>query len=56
MKRLHRIRRLFRLPSWYFGPQLFGAYAKPLGLYYEFVLLLCGIFSFYAFIAEGQMG
>jgi hypothetical protein len=39
MKPLHRIRRLFRLPSWYFGPQLFGAYA-PLGLIMEFVFFV----------------
>jgi Na+/H+-dicarboxylate symporter len=42
---------------WYFGPQLFGAYAKPLGLYYGVcAFLLCGIFSFYAFIAGGTNG
>ncbi len=40
-----------------FGPQLFGSYAKPLGLYYG----LCSFyfivfFSLYAFIAAGKAG
>lgn len=40
-----------------FGPQLFGAYAKPLGLYYA----VCGFyfvvfFSLYAFFAGGKNG
>lgn len=39
------------------GPQLFGFYAKPLGLYYLFgsIYFLIG-FSFFAFIAHGQYG
>lgn len=37
-----------------FGPQLFGAYAKSLGLYYGFGLFyFLVIFSLYAFIAGG---
>ncbi len=40
-----------------FGPQLFGAYAKPLGLYYG----VCGFyfvvfFSLYAWISGGKLG
>ena len=40
-----------------FGPQLFGTYAKPLGLYYA----VCGFyfivfFSLYAFMAGGKKG
>lgn len=40
-----------------FGPQLFGAYAKPLGLYYgvcAFYFIL--FFSLYAFLAGGKLG
>ena len=40
-----------------FGPQLFGAYAKPLGLYYSvcaFYFLV--FFSLYAFMAGGKKG
>lgn len=40
-----------------FGPQLFGAYAKPLGLYYAvcaFYFLV--FFSLYAFMAGGKKG
>ncbi|MBG6109471.1 Na+/H+-dicarboxylate symporter [Flavobacterium sp. CG_23.5] len=37
-----------------FGPQLFGAYAKPLGLYYAVCAFYFVVFfSFYAFIAGG---
>jgi hypothetical protein len=45
IEKLNRIRRLFRLQVGIFGPQLFGAYQKPLGLYYGVcAFLLCGIF------------
>lgn len=40
-----------------FGPQLFGAYAKPLGLYYatcSFYFIV--FFSLYAFMAGGKTG
>lgn len=40
-----------------FGPQLFGAYAKPLGLYYgvcAFYFIV--FFSLYAFLAAGKLG
>ncbi len=40
-----------------FGPQLFGAYAKPIGLYYAvcaFYFLV--FFSLYAFLAGGKKG
>jgi Na+/H+-dicarboxylate symporter len=40
-----------------FGPQLFGAYAKPLGLYYavcSFYFIV--FFSLYAFLAGGKLG
>jgi Na+/H+-dicarboxylate symporter len=48
---------LISLSSWYFGPQLFGAYAKPLGLYYGVcAFTLWYFFSFYAFIAGGTNG
>jgi Na+/H+-dicarboxylate symporter len=44
------------LPSWYFGPQLFGAYAA-IGLYYGVcAFTLWYFFSFYAFIAGGTNG
>jgi Na+/H+-dicarboxylate symporter len=40
-----------------FGPQLFGAYAKPLGLYYAVCAFYFVIFfSLYAFIAGGKKG
>ena len=40
-----------------FGPQLFGAYAKPLGLYYAVCAFYFVVFfSFYAFIAGGKKG
>jgi hypothetical protein len=35
---------LFRLSSWYFGPQLFGAYATIGSLLWSLCFLLCGIF------------
>lgn len=39
------------------GPQLFGFYAKPLGLYYGFGLFYFFVFfSIYAFIAQGKSG
>lgn len=39
------------------GPQLFGFYAKPLGLYYiAGIIYFLVFFSFYAFIADGQNG
>jgi len=39
------------------GPQLFGFYAKPIGLYYIFGLLyFFTIFSFFAFLAFGIKG
>lgn len=39
------------------GPQLFGFYAKPLGLYYiAGVVYFFVFFSLYAFIAKGQNG
>ncbi|MDP3313613.1 dicarboxylate/amino acid:cation symporter [Lutibacter sp.] len=38
-----------------FGPQLFGAYAKPLGLYYGVsIFYFIVFFSFYAFLAGGR--
>jgi Na+/H+-dicarboxylate symporter len=40
-----------------FGPQLFGAYAKPLGLYYAVCAFYFVVFfSMYAFIAGGKLG
>lgn len=40
-----------------FGPQLFGAYAKPLGLYYAVcVFYFVVFFSLYAYIAAGRKG
>ena len=40
-----------------FGPQLFGAYAKPLGLYYGVCAFYFVVFfSLYAFIAGGTKG
>ncbi|WP_395048710.1 dicarboxylate/amino acid:cation symporter [Flavobacterium sp.] len=40
-----------------FGPQLFGAYAKPLGLYYAVCALYFVVFfSIYAFMAGGRKG
>jgi Na+/H+-dicarboxylate symporter len=40
-----------------FGPQLFGAYAKPLGLYYAVCAFYFVVFfSLYAFIAGGNKG
>jgi Na+/H+-dicarboxylate symporter len=40
-----------------FGPQLFGAYAKPLGLYYAVCAFYFVVFfSLYAFIAGGKKG
>ncbi|MFE3871467.1 dicarboxylate/amino acid:cation symporter [Flavobacterium sp. ZS1P70] len=40
-----------------FGPQLFGAYAKPLGLYYAVCAFYFVVFfSLYAFIAGGKRG
>jgi Na+/H+-dicarboxylate symporter len=40
-----------------FGPQLFGAYAKPLGLYYGVCAFYFVVFfSLYAFIAGGRNG
>ena len=40
-----------------FGPQLFGAYAKPLGLYYAFcTFYFIVFFSLYAFMAGGRLG
>ncbi|MCU7614960.1 dicarboxylate/amino acid:cation symporter [Chryseobacterium sp. GMJ5] len=39
------------------GPQLFGFYAKPLGLYYiAGIIYFLVFFSLYAFIADGQNG
>lgn len=39
------------------GPQLFGFYAKPLGLYYiAGIIYFLLFFSLYAFIADGQNG
>ena len=39
------------------GPELFGFYAKPLGLYYAFgVLYFIVFFSFYAYVANGRQG
>lgn len=39
------------------GPQLFGFYAKPLGLYYAFGLFYFVVFfSLYAYIANGKNG
>lgn len=39
----------------FYGPQLFGAYAKPLGIYYGACLFYFFVFfSFYAFIAGGK--
>lgn len=40
-----------------FGPQLFGAYAKPLGLYYAVcAFYFIVFFSLYAFMAGGRKG
>lgn len=40
-----------------FGPQLFGAYAKPLGLYYAVcAFYFIVFFSLYAYIAGGKLG
>ncbi len=40
-----------------FGPQLFGAYAKPLGLYYAVcAFYFIVFFSIYAFMAGGRKG
>ncbi|TCC91083.1 dicarboxylate/amino acid:cation symporter [Pedobacter hiemivivus] len=40
-----------------FGPQLFGTYAKSLGLYYSFgAFYFVAIFSLYAFVAGGMKG
>jgi Na+/H+-dicarboxylate symporter len=40
-----------------FGPQLFGAYAKPLGLYYGVCAFYFVVFfSLYAFLAGGKKG
>lgn len=40
-----------------FGPQLFGAYAKPLGLYYAVCAFYFVVFfSIYAFMAGGRKG
>jgi len=40
-----------------FGPQLFGTYAKPLGLYYGVCLFYFVVFfSLYAFMAGGKRG
>ena len=40
-----------------FGPQLFGAYAKPLGLYYAVcTFYFIVFFSLYAFLAGGKLG
>ncbi|WP_396167790.1 dicarboxylate/amino acid:cation symporter [Flavobacterium sp.] len=40
-----------------FGPQLFGTYAKPLGLYYGVCLFYFVVFfSLYAFMAGGKKG
>lgn len=39
------------------GPQLFGFYAKPLGLYYiSGVVYFLVFFTIYAFVAKGKMG
>jgi Na+/H+-dicarboxylate symporter len=39
------------------GPQLFGFYAKPLGLYYiAGIVYFLVFFSLYAFMAKGQNG
>lgn len=39
------------------GPQLFGFYAKPLGLYYiAGIVYFLAFFSLYAFMAKGQNG
>ncbi|MFH6998359.1 dicarboxylate/amino acid:cation symporter [Flavobacterium sp. FlaQc-57] len=39
----------------FYGPQLFGTYAKPLGIYYGACLFYFFVFfSFYAFIAGGK--
>lgn len=39
------------------GPQLFGFYAKPLGLYYSAgIVYFLLFFTFYAFIANGKKG
>lgn len=40
-----------------FGPQLFGAYAKPLGLYYAVcTFYFIVFFSLYAYMAGGKLG
>lgn len=40
-----------------FGPQLFGAYAKPLGLYYAVcAFYFIVFFSIYAYMAGGKLG
>ena len=40
-----------------FGPQLFGAYAKPLGLYYAVCAFYFVVFfSLYAYMAGGKLG
>lgn len=40
-----------------FGPQLFGAYAKPLGLYYAVcAFYFIVFFSLYAYMAGGKLG
>ncbi|QZK89434.1 dicarboxylate/amino acid:cation symporter [Flavobacterium sp. CHNK8] len=40
-----------------FGPQLFGAYAKPLGLYYAVcAFYFIAFFSLYAYMAGGKLG
>jgi Na+/H+-dicarboxylate symporter len=39
-----------------FGPQLFGAYAKPLGLYYAVCAFTSCFFSLYAYMAGGKLG
>jgi Na+/H+-dicarboxylate symporter len=40
-----------------FGPQLFGAYAKPLAVYYAVCLFYFIVFfSFYAYLSAGKLG
>jgi hypothetical protein len=46
-----------RLQVGIFGPQLFGAYAKPLGLYYGVcAFLLCGILASMHLLQGGTNG
>jgi Na+/H+-dicarboxylate symporter len=56
MKRLNRIRRLFRLPSWYFLSSIIWCICEAIGsLLWVCAFLLCGMLLC-TLLQEGQMG